>query len=184
MENKPGILGVLKKLDVAVVTTLMVLIFLNVVLQIMSRVTPGRVVQWTVEMGEILLVAIIWMGIGLGVLNSTHIRFDMLLSKLPHKAKKILYVAGNIIFAVFLLIIAYYTIDLLEFHIRVNNRTPSLRWNRAIIRAPVLIGCVIGAVRLLIQAWGFAKGKLPLPSIDEEISEAMAAAADASGGKK
>ena len=187
MEKKPNvILNTLKHLDVFIATMLMLFAFLNILLQIMSRLTPGRVVHWTVEMGEILIVAIIWMGIGLGVLNSTHVRFDMLLVKLPHKAKKIFYVVGNVIFAVFLVIIAYYTIDMLSFHIRADNRTPALRWNRAIIRAPVLIGSVIGVIRLLIQAWGFATEKIPIPSTESEASVAatQADAGDNSGDKQ
>jgi len=157
------VINFLKRLDIIIVTLLMVSAFVNVMLQILSRIMPFRVVPWTVEMGEHLLVAIIWMGLGLAVLNNSHVRFDMLLSKMPYKAKKIFYVAGNIIFAIFLGIIAYYTLVLLEFHLRVDNRTPMLRWNRAYIRAPVLIGCVVGAVRMLVQAWAFVTNKLPLP---------------------
>ena len=167
MEKKPNvILNILKRLDVTIVTILMLFLFLNILLQIMSRLTPGRVVHWTVEMGEILIVAVIWMGIGVAVINNTHVRFDLVLSKLSHRTKKIFFVVGNIIFAAFLIMLAYYTIDLLAFHIRVNNRTPALRWSRALIRAPVLIGCAIGALRLLIQAWGFATEKIPLPTND------------------
>jgi TRAP-type C4-dicarboxylate transport system permease small subunit len=183
MEKKLNILGILKKLDVTIVTLLMLFLFLNILLQVMSRLTPGRVVHWTVEMGEILIVAVIWMGIGLAVINNTHVRFDMVLSKLPHKTKKIFYVVGNIIFAGFLIMLAYYTIELLSFHIRLNNRTPALRWNRAIIRAPVLIGCTIGSLRLLIQAWGFATEKIPLPITDAD-KEVSKAAVDAGSGNE
>ena len=144
------ILNFLKRLDVVIVTLLMFAIFINVMLQILSRIMPFRVVPWTVEMGEILLAAVIWMGLGLGVLNNSHVRFDLLLSKLPYKTKKIFYVVGNIVFAVFLLILAYHAISLLEFYIKSNTRTPQLRWNRAYIRSPVLIGCVIGSIRMLI----------------------------------
>jgi len=162
------LLNFLKRLDVIIVTLLMFGIFINVMLQILSRILPFRVVPWTVEMGEILLAAVIWMGIGLGVLSNSHVRFDLLLSKLPYKKKKFLYIVGNIIFAIFLLILAYHAISLLEFYIKSNTRTPQLRWNRAYIRAPVLIGCVIGAVRMLIQAWFFAKDKIPLPTGEAE----------------
>ena len=170
------LLNFLKRLDVVIVTLLMFGIFINVMLQILSRILPFRVVPWTVEMGEILLAAVIWMGIGLGVLNNSHVRFDLLLSKLPYKKKKIFYIIGNIVFAIFLCILAYHAVSLLEFYIRTNTRTPQLRWNRAYIRAPVLIGCVIGAVRMLIQAWFFAKNKIPLPSGEaEEVRSIMEA---------
>ena len=181
MENKTSIL---KRLDVGIAGILLFAAFINVLLQVLTRITPGNAIPWTVEMGEILLVAIIWMGLGLGVLNNTHVRFDLVLTKLPRRQKKIFYIIGNVVFAVFLLVLAYHAIDLLAFHIRVNNRTPSLRWNRAIIRAPVLIGCLLGAVRMLIQAWFFAKDKLPLPD-EKEISEisVIAKAGNVAGGK-
>ena len=170
------ILNFLKRLDVTIATLVMIAIFINVMLQILSRILPFRVVPWTVEMGEILLAAVIWMGIGLGVLNNSHVRFDLLLTKLPYKTKKKFYIIGNIIFAVFLLILAYHAVSLLEFYIKTNTRTPQLRWNRAYIRAPVLIGCVIGAIRMVIQAWYFAKNKIPLPSGEaEEIRSIMEA---------
>jgi TRAP-type C4-dicarboxylate transport system permease small subunit len=179
MEKKPNIL---KQLDVGIAGLFMLAAFINVMLQIISRITPGNAISWTVEMGEILLAGIIWMGIGIGVMNNTHVRFDLILTKLPHRPKKVFYIIGNIMFAVFMLILAYYTIHLLAFYIRSNTRTPSLRWNKAIIRAPVFLGCVVGAVRMLVQAWFFATEKRPLP-IDEQIEE-ISAAAEAGKGRK
>ena len=167
-------LTILKRLDVTVATLLLLAVFIDILLQILSRLIPGNSIPWTVEMGEILLAGIIWMGIGLGVLNNSHIRFDLLLTKLPYKQKKIFYIIGNIVFAVFLLILAYYAIELIRFYIKSGTRTTSLRWNKAIIRAPVLIGCVVGAVRMLMQAWFFATEKIPLPVVDSEITDVIA----------
>jgi TRAP-type C4-dicarboxylate transport system permease small subunit len=173
MEKK---LKFLRQLDVVIATTLMLVVFIVVMLQIISRLTPGNAISWTVEMGEILLAGVIWMGVGLGVLNNSHVRLDLLLTKLPFKAKKVFYIIGNMLFVLFLLILAYYTIELLTFYINSNTRTPSLRWNKAIIRAPVLIGCVIGVVRMSLQAWLFATEAIPLPTVDNEIAEAVAQA--------
>ena len=103
MGNK---LNIIKRLDVSIAALLLGSAFINVLLQILTRITPGNAIPWTVEMGEILLAAIIWMGLGLGVLTNTHVRFDLILTKLPRRQKKILYIIGNIVFAVFLLILA------------------------------------------------------------------------------
>ena len=182
-------LNFLRQLDVFIATTFMFCIFIDVMLQIISRLAPGNSIYWTVEMGEILLAGVIWMGIGYGVINNVHVRFDLILNKLPHKTKKVFYVVGNILFAVFFIILAFYTIELLSFYIRSNTRTPSLRWNKIFIRWPVFVGCTLGAIRLLIQAWLFATEKIPLPApaTDSEISDAItnaeAAAKIAEGGK-
>ena len=172
----------LKQLDIVIAGMLLLAVFIDVMMQIISRITPGNAIFWTVEMGEILLAAIIWMGLGLGVVNNTHVRFDLILTKLSHKPKKVFYIIGNVVFAVFLLIMAYYAFNLLAFYVKTNTRTPSLRWNKAIVRLPVLLGCLIGAVRMIIQAWLFATEKIPLP-IDKQISE-ISSAADAAKTKE
>ena len=138
-------------------------VFIDVALQIISRLTPGNAIFWTVEVGEMLLAALIWMSIGPAVLSSSHVRFDLVLMKLPSKMRKYMYIFGNIIFAVFLLLIAYFLLDLMQFYKNNNTVTTGLRLNKFYVRIPMLVGCLIGTVRLLMKAWQFATNKLPLP---------------------
>ena len=144
-------------------------VFIDVALQIISRLTPGNAIFWTVEVGEMLLAALIWMSIGPAVLGNSHVRFDLVLMKFPPKLRRYLYIFGNIIFAVFLLIIAYFLLDLMKFYKNNNTVTTGLQLNKFYVRIPMLAGCLIGTFRLLKQAWQFATNKLPLP-IDEFLS--------------
>ena len=148
-------------------------IFIDVVLQITSRLTPGNAIFWTVEMGEMLLAALIWMSIGPAVLSNSHVRFDLVLMKMPSKMRKYLYIFGNIVFAFFLLMVAYFLLDLMSFYKNNNTVTTGLRLNKFYVRIPMLVGCLIGTARLLVQAWKFGMGKLPLP-IDEFLTREQA----------
>jgi TRAP-type C4-dicarboxylate transport system permease small subunit len=143
---------------------LLIGIFIDVALQVISRLTPGNAIFWTVEMGEILLAALIWMSVGPAVLRNSHVRFDLILLKTPPKLRKYLYVSGNIVFAVFLVMIAVILVQLMDFYKNHNTVTTSLQWNKFYVRMPMLAGCLIGAARLIVQAWQFATGRLPIPA--------------------
>ncbi|MFP3042074.1 TRAP transporter small permease [Treponema primitia] len=163
----------LLRIDNIVAGVFLGMIFLDVMMQIISRVTPGNAISWTVEVGEMLLGAVIWIGIGPAVLSNSHVRFDLLLNKVPLKGQRVLFVFGNLTFASFLSIMAFYTINLLSFYLKTNSVTTILRWNKFWVRLPMFVGCIIGIIRMLMQACDFATGKRKLPS--EETAEALEA---------
>jgi TRAP-type C4-dicarboxylate transport system permease small subunit len=148
---------------------ILICIFVDVALQVTSRLTPGNAIFWTVEVGEMLLAALIWMSIGPAVMTNSHVRFDLVILKMPRKARKYLYIFGNIIFAFFLVMIAFFLVELMLFYKNNNTVTTGLQLNKFYVRIPMLLGCVIGTFRLLVQAWKFGTGRLPLP-IDEAFS--------------
>jgi TRAP-type C4-dicarboxylate transport system permease small subunit len=156
------------RIDEIISGILLICIFIDVALQVISRLTPGNAIFWTVEMGEILLAALIWMSVGPAVLRNSHVRFDLILIKTPLKMRKYLYIFGNIIFAIFLIMIAVILVQLMDCYKNHNTVTTSLQWNKFYVRMPMLAGCVIGAGRLIVQAWQFATGRLPIP-----VSEAL-----------
>ncbi|MDR1932641.1 MAG: TRAP transporter small permease [Spirochaetales bacterium] len=157
------------RIDENIAALILVCIFVDVALQVISRVTPGNAIFWTVEVGEMLLAALIWMAVGPATLKNSHVRFDLILLKMPPKARKYLYIFGNIIFAVFLVLIAVFLVQLMNFYKNNNTVTTGLQWNKFYVRIPMLLGCFIGVIRLLFQAWQFGTGRLPLP-IDEAFS--------------
>jgi TRAP-type C4-dicarboxylate transport system permease small subunit len=151
------------RIDEIIAALILMCIFIDVALQIISRLTPGNAIFWTVEVGEMLLAALIWMAVGPATLHNSHVRFDLILLKMPPKARKYLYIFGNVIFAVFLVLIAVLLAQLMGFYKTHNTVTTGLQWNKFYVRIPMLAGCLMGAVRLLVQAWQFAAGRLPLP---------------------
>ena len=153
----------LKNIDSIISTIFLIMIFIDVMLQIISRITPGNAIFWTVEVGEMLLAAVIWMTIGPAVLSNSHVRFDLILIRLPRKTQKYLFIIGNIVFAVFLIILAVLLSELMIFYKNHNSVTTGLGWNKFYVRIPMFVGCIVGAIRLTIQSWQFAKDKIPIP---------------------
>jgi TRAP-type C4-dicarboxylate transport system permease small subunit len=151
------------RIDEIVAALVLICIFVDVALQVISRVTPGNAIFWTVEVGEMLLAALIWMAIGPATLNNSHVRFDLILLRMPPKARKYFYIFGNVIFAAFLVLIAIFLMQLMNFYKNNNTVTTGLQLNKFYVRIPMLLGCFIGAIRLLLQAWKFGTGRLPIP---------------------
>ena len=155
--------------DKIISNTIVGLIFIDVMLQVISRILPGNAISWTLEVGEILLAALIWMGVGPGIANNSHVRFDLILMKLKRSWRKPVYIIGNMIFTLFLIVMAVLIVQLLIFYSQSNTRTTLLEVNKMYVRLPMLIGCAVGVVRLVVQSWGFMKGTLRLP-IDEAFT--------------
>jgi len=151
----------IKNLDSIIASLLVIMIFLDILLQVISRLTPGNAISWTLEVGQMLLAAVIWMGIGPGVSDDAHVRFDLILNKTPPKTRQYMIAIGDIIFACFMITLAVFTVQLLRFYAGNNSRTTVLGWSKAIIRLPMLIGCLVAAGKLLYQSVLIFMGKNP-----------------------
>lgn len=139
----------LRTFDLAISGFLLALIFVDIMLQVYSRLAPGTAPKWTVEMGSILLCALLWMGLGAGVQQNAHIRFDMVIGFFPPKIRKIFDIFGNVVFAAFLILLSYYTFRMLEWYMKVGSTTTILEWNKGWTKLPMLIGLLIATIRLL-----------------------------------
>ncbi len=150
---------------------IVVAIFIDILLQVASRMTPGNAISWTIEIGEILLAALIWLGISVGVSTDSHIRFDMVYTLMPAWMKRAATVVSHAVFAAFLLILARQTLVLLEFYQRTESMTPVLRWSKYWTKMPMLIGCCIAALNLIVQMILVASGKKPAPGVQQLPAE-------------
>ena len=82
------VINMVKNIDSWAALLIMILILIVVFLQIMSRVIPGNAISWTIEVGEMLLSALIWLAISVGVTNNAHVSFDLIVKNLPPKGKE------------------------------------------------------------------------------------------------
>ncbi|MCD8148757.1 MAG: TRAP transporter small permease [Clostridiales bacterium] len=122
-------------------------------LQVFTRVTPNTIaVKWTVEMGSILLCALLWVGIGQGISHKSHIRFTMVIEMFPPKIQKIFEVFGDFVYFVFCAILAYYTWSMLQFYAANNTRTTILQWGKQWTKLPMFLGLVVAMIRLALVA--------------------------------
>ena len=154
VEKKPNIiLRVLDGLDGFVTAIIMAVIFLDVLLQIVSRLTPGSAFPWTNELGEILLSFLIWIGISAAVKTNNHIGFDLFVSRLSPGGKKFMGIVNMGLFLAYFLILAYLTKGMMDQYLRRMTYTPILQIPTYWVRAPILVGCVLSAIRLIIKEY-------------------------------
>ena len=155
METKKtnAVLRFIDGLDVFITTIIIGAITLDVVLQIWTRLMPGNAIAWTNELGELLLGALIWFGLAAAVRNDCHIGFDLMVGRLSPRGKKIMGLINNTRFIIYLVVMAYLTWGLMQRYLRFNSATPILRINYFWARLPMVIGCVVGVVRLLIRQY-------------------------------
>ena len=144
------LIDILDKVDEIISTLFIILIFGDVMLQVFTRVTPNSIsVQWTVEMGSILLCALIWVGLGMGIKNDSHTRFTLVIDKMSDKMRRISLIISDFAFIVFNVILAYYTLTMLQFYASHGNKTTILHWGRQYTMAPMFVGLAFAAIRLL-----------------------------------
>lgn len=142
-------LSVVKQLDVIASGSFLILIFIDVMLQVFTRITPNTIaVKWTVEMGSILLCALLWVGLGPGITHKSHIRFTMIIERFSPKIQKIFEVLGDLVFMAFCCILAYYTFTMLQFYAANGTSTTILQWGKQWTKLPMLIGLVVATIRL------------------------------------
>ena len=108
MDKKPNILlRIIDNIDGVLVGIIMAIIFIDVMLQISTRVLPIRAFAWTNELGEIMLSAPIWFGVSAAVKTNNHIGFDLFFSKLSPGGKTFTGPINIALFPVYLCILAY-----------------------------------------------------------------------------
>ena len=156
--NMKKAFDIVKRLDIIASSAVMILIFIDVMLQVFTRITPNTIaVRWTVEMGSILLCAMIWVGLGQGISNKAHIRFTMIVEMFPKKIQKIFDIIGDLVFMAFCCVLAYYTWKMLQFYAINHTATTILRWGKQWTKLPMFIGLVVAAIRLLLCALSTVK---------------------------
>lgn len=147
------LLNIVKRLDIIASGIFLLLIFVDVMLQVITRITPNTIaVKWTVEMGSILLCALLWIGLGQGINNKAHIRFTMVVEMFPKKVQKMFEVFGDLVFMIFCCILAYYTWSMLQFYAENNTVTTILQWGKQWTKMPMFLGLIIAAIRLVLVA--------------------------------
>ncbi len=158
--RKPNIvLRILDEIDAFITTVIIAVIFLDVILQVATRLIPGNAISWTNELGEILLCALIWFGLSAAVKTNSHIGFDLFVGRLSPGGKKWMGLLNIALFIFYLVVLGILTWAIMQRYIRFNQATPILRLNLFWVRMPMVIGCFMGAVRLLIKGYYVATDK-------------------------
>jgi TRAP-type C4-dicarboxylate transport system permease small subunit len=174
MENskKPHIVfRILDGMEVALGPIILLSIVIVVFLQVVSRTLPGSAIPWTVELGEILLGALVWFGIGVGVKKNSHVGFDLLVRSFSPKWKKIFGLWNLNLFILYLILLGYFTLQLLGFYQKLSARTTILQIGMFWVRLPILIGCILTFIRLVIKEIRVIRGKEEMYVRSSDFSE-------------
>lgn len=146
-------------IETAVGPLILLIILIDVCLQVISRTLPGNAIPWTVELGEILLGALVWLGISRGVAQDSHISFDLLTRRFPLRWKRILDIWNASLFILYLVLLGIFTIQLLSFYQKLSAKSTILRIGMFWVRLPILIGCVATSIRLVFKEIELLKKK-------------------------
>ena len=148
-------------------------IFFDVCLQVISRLAPGNSIPWTVEAGEMLLGALIWLGLSAGVTDNSHIILDLVVKKLPRRPKKAFGIISNLMFMVYMFALAYFVYGLLLHYLRIDSKSVILELSLFVVRLPIFIGCIASIIKLTIKQYRVIAGKeeMFVDSIDDLVEE-------------
>ena len=143
----------LKNIDGIIGYSLLFIIMVVVFLQIMTRILPGNPIAWTLEVSEMLLGALNWMNISVGIVNNAHVSFDLIVRRLPHKVQKAMVLINNSIFIVYLLLLGGFTVQVLDYYLVLGAKSTILQISMFWVRMPILIGCIMTIIRLCIKQY-------------------------------
>ena len=147
------VLRFLDGLDGAITAIITLVIFVDVMLQVTTRILPFRAFAWTNELGEIMLSALIWIGISAAVKSNNHIGFDLFVSRLSPRGKKFMGIINMALFLAYLLILAHLTWGMMQLYLRRTAYTPILGIGMYWVRMPIFVGCVMASIRLIIKEY-------------------------------
>lgn len=126
-------------------------IIIDVFLQVLSRVLPGNSISWTVELGQILLGALVWLSISEGVKKGAHVNFDIIIRKFSKGTQKTMEIVNNGLFTLYLVLMGTFTVQLLEYYTRLGSKSTILQISMFWVRMPILIGCILTVITLIIK---------------------------------
>lgn len=152
MEGSAKLKKVIKfidEIDGFVGPVLLLIMFVDVVLGVITRLLPGNPLSFSVELGEMLLSFVIWFSLSRGVKENLHIRFDLVIKLFPPKLRKFFFIFGNVLFIVFLVLLANFTMEILQQYLKYDSKSTIMRISMFWVRLPIFIGCIATSLRLV-----------------------------------
>ena len=114
--------------------------------QVVSRYVFKHSFTWMEEAATILFVWMIYLGVSSAVTKRKHLRIDFILDMVPFKAKRVMLILSNVIFAafnVFISVIMFNVITLLG-----KSQTTMLHLPQKLVYSIIPIGLLLSVIRL------------------------------------
>lgn len=154
-------LRLLENLCAAVATVLFVFLAASTFWMVLAR-RIGMRGAWVLEVGEYLLVALVFLPAAWVMRNEGHVTLDMLYEAVGPRVKRAFAFVGGLLSMVVVGLIAYYAIDvLLDLNARNIVLRKLLSVPKAWVIAPIAIGSTLLALRITVITLSVMRDKSP-----------------------
>ncbi len=130
-------------------SSLIVLCFL----QILFRFVFNFSLSWTEELSRYVFIALVYISASLAVIRGAHVRVEVIDNYVKGTNKRILDTIIDLSFAVFMIYIGYYGIEITIETLDVEQTTPALGWSSGWVYAIVPFSFYLIALRLIQRAY-------------------------------
>ncbi len=149
-KKKKNVLDRLFDSCLAIVNVLMSLLIIIVILDVIMTYFFNAPLQWALEVSEYALAFIAFLGAGWLMREEGHLRFEMVLEKLPKKIRSILEIFVSIICLLVSLVIVWSGIEVVISLFEKGALFESvLQWPRWIFIASIPVGFALLAIQLV-----------------------------------
>ncbi len=129
---------------------LMIIMALASFAQVINRFVFDGSFFWT---DEIIIFSMVWltfMGSALAVSKNSHTRIDFFITLLPETFRKYVVAFGNLVCAVFVAVLVYFSIPVFEMNMSIIS--PALNWPMSVSYVAIILGSIIMFVFFVMLA--------------------------------
>ncbi|MCE4935756.1 TRAP transporter small permease [Aliivibrio fischeri] len=122
-------------------------------LQILFRFVFNFSLSWTEELSRYVFIALVYISASLAVVRGAHVRVEVIDNYIKGANKRILDTIIDLSFAIFMIYIGYYGIEITIETLDVEQTTPALGWSSGWVYAVVPFSFYLIALRLIQRAY-------------------------------
>ncbi|EHN68726.1 MULTISPECIES: TRAP transporter small permease [Aliivibrio] len=122
-------------------------------LQILFRFVFNFSLSWTEELSRYVFIALVYISASLAVIRGAHVRVEVIDNYIKGANKRILDTIIDLSFAIFMIYIGYYGIEITIETLDVEQTTPALGWSSGWVYAVVPFSFYLIALRLIQRAY-------------------------------
>ncbi|ACH63768.1 TRAP transporter small permease [Aliivibrio fischeri] len=122
-------------------------------LQILFRFVFNFSLSWTEELSRYVFIALVYISASLAVIRGAHVRVEVIDNYIKGANKRILDTIIDLSFAIFMIYIGYYGIEITIETLDVEQTTPALGWSSGWVYAVVPFSFYLISLRLIQRAY-------------------------------
>lgn len=182
-DGKVGSKKLLNNFETYAATVCFFILTILLTLQVVSRYVFRQSFTWMEELGTIIFVWMIYLGVSGAVTNRKHLRIDFVLDMMPFKIKRVFLIFSNVVFAAFNVYISFVMLNVMK--LLGNSVTTMLRAQKAAVYSIIPFALILASIRLAQDTirlskeseseLGASKPTLDLASCEREFRNSLLA---------